>query len=159
VKPISAGDKLLQPISAGRRSTGFCKPVVKPISAGDKLLQPISAGRRSTGFCNPFLPLSFFQFLFRIFLFLCFIFLSFLPLPLTSEINWLCSSTYLWIDLAAGPVDFGPALSGDGVLPRGEFRACCPPRPPQIAEGAAEVRDLALTLKKEEIRIKKYIKK
>ncbi|KAF3958580.1 hypothetical protein CMV_016532 [Castanea mollissima] len=28
---------------------------------------------------------------------------------------------YLWIDLAAGPVDYGPALSGDGVLPRGEF--------------------------------------
>ncbi|KAG9451722.1 hypothetical protein H6P81_004626 [Aristolochia fimbriata] len=28
---------------------------------------------------------------------------------------------YIWIDLAAGPVDYGPALSGDGVLPRGEF--------------------------------------
>lgn len=25
------------------------------------------------------------------------------------------------MDLAAGPVDYGPALSGDGVLPRGEF--------------------------------------
>ncbi|XP_039143521.1 uncharacterized protein LOC120280672 [Dioscorea cayenensis subsp. rotundata] len=31
------------------------------------------------------------------------------------------SDRYLWIDLAAGPVDYGPALSGDGVLPRGEF--------------------------------------
>ncbi|PQQ06756.1 uncharacterized protein Pyn_10619 [Prunus yedoensis var. nudiflora] len=28
---------------------------------------------------------------------------------------------YIWIDLGAGPVDYGPALSGDGVLPRGEF--------------------------------------
>ncbi|XP_077245269.1 uncharacterized protein LOC143885141 [Tasmannia lanceolata] len=28
---------------------------------------------------------------------------------------------YLWVDLAAGPVDYGPALSGEGVLPRGEF--------------------------------------
>lgn len=27
----------------------------------------------------------------------------------------------MWIDLSAGPVDYGPALSGDGVLPRGEF--------------------------------------
>lgn len=27
----------------------------------------------------------------------------------------------MWIDLGAGPVDYGPALSGDGVLPRGEF--------------------------------------
>jgi hypothetical protein len=35
--------------------------------------------------------------------------------------TWLCSSTYLWIDLAAGTVDYGPALFGDGVLPRGEF--------------------------------------
>lgn len=25
------------------------------------------------------------------------------------------------MDLAAGPIDYGPALSGDGVLPRGEF--------------------------------------
>nr|XP_043634557.1 uncharacterized protein LOC122605668 [Erigeron canadensis] len=30
-------------------------------------------------------------------------------------------SRYLWIDLSAGPVDYGPALSGDGVLPKGEF--------------------------------------
>lgn len=27
----------------------------------------------------------------------------------------------MWIDLAAGPVDYGPGLSGDGVLPRGDF--------------------------------------
>lgn len=27
----------------------------------------------------------------------------------------------MWIDLGAGPVDYGPALSGEGVLPRGEF--------------------------------------
>ncbi|XP_062151233.1 uncharacterized protein LOC133859734 [Alnus glutinosa] len=34
---------------------------------------------------------------------------------------WTAKDRYLWIDLAAGPVDYGPALSGDGVLPRGEF--------------------------------------
>ncbi|KAK9272899.1 hypothetical protein L1049_003278 [Liquidambar formosana] len=34
---------------------------------------------------------------------------------------WTGKERYLWIDLAAGPVDYGPALSGDGVLPRGEF--------------------------------------
>ncbi|KAE8668628.1 Structure-specific recognition protein 1 [Hibiscus syriacus] len=34
---------------------------------------------------------------------------------------WTGSKRYLWIDLGAGPVDYGPALSGDGVLPRGEF--------------------------------------
>ncbi|XAR51763.1 hypothetical protein NMG60_11006492 [Bertholletia excelsa] len=34
---------------------------------------------------------------------------------------WTGKDRYLWIDLAAGPVDYGPALSGDGVLPRGEF--------------------------------------
>ncbi|XP_020088855.1 uncharacterized protein LOC109710573 [Ananas comosus] len=34
---------------------------------------------------------------------------------------WAGKDRYLWIDLAAGPVDYGPALSGDGVLPRGEF--------------------------------------
>ncbi|XP_047161865.1 uncharacterized protein LOC124831790 [Vigna umbellata] len=28
---------------------------------------------------------------------------------------------YFWIDLRAGPVDYGPAISGDGVIPRGEF--------------------------------------
>ncbi|KAK1265104.1 hypothetical protein QJS04_geneDACA017846 [Acorus gramineus] len=27
---------------------------------------------------------------------------------------------YLWVDLTAGPVNYGPALSGDGLLPRGE---------------------------------------
>lgn len=36
---------------------------------------------------------------------------------------WTGKERYLWIDLAAGPVDYGPALSGDGVLPRGEFHA------------------------------------
>ncbi|KAG4182080.1 hypothetical protein ERO13_A09G022300v2 [Gossypium hirsutum] len=34
---------------------------------------------------------------------------------------WTGNKRYLWIDLGAGPVDYGPALSGDGVLPRGEF--------------------------------------
>lgn len=34
---------------------------------------------------------------------------------------WTGKERYLWIDLGAGPVDYGPALSGDGVLPRGEF--------------------------------------
>ncbi|KAG8637926.1 uncharacterized protein LOC110628358 [Manihot esculenta] len=34
---------------------------------------------------------------------------------------WTGKERYLWIDLSAGPVDYGPALSGDGVLPRGEF--------------------------------------
>ncbi|CAN8266033.1 unnamed protein product [Cochlearia groenlandica] len=34
---------------------------------------------------------------------------------------WTGKERYLWIDLNAGPVDYGPALSGDGVLPRGEF--------------------------------------
>ncbi|XP_042496065.1 uncharacterized protein LOC122075189 [Macadamia integrifolia] len=34
---------------------------------------------------------------------------------------WTGKDRYLWIDLAAGPVDYGPALSGEGVLPRGEF--------------------------------------
>ncbi|XAR51765.1 hypothetical protein NMG60_11006495 [Bertholletia excelsa] len=34
---------------------------------------------------------------------------------------WTGKDRYLWIDLAAGPVDYGPALAGDGVLPRGEF--------------------------------------
>lgn len=34
---------------------------------------------------------------------------------------WTGKDRYLWIDLAAGPVDYGPALSGDGVLPKGEF--------------------------------------
>ncbi|KAF5479202.1 hypothetical protein F2P56_000047 [Juglans regia] len=34
---------------------------------------------------------------------------------------WTGKDRYLWIDLAAGPVDYGPALSGEGLLPRGEF--------------------------------------
>ncbi|XP_020261041.1 uncharacterized protein LOC109837280, partial [Asparagus officinalis] len=34
---------------------------------------------------------------------------------------WTGEERYIWIDLAAGPVDYGPGLSGDGVLPRGEF--------------------------------------
>ncbi|CAA7408818.1 unnamed protein product [Spirodela intermedia] len=34
---------------------------------------------------------------------------------------WTGKDRYVWIDLAAGPVDYGPALSGEGVLPRGEF--------------------------------------
>ncbi|KAK3226467.1 hypothetical protein Dsin_006329 [Dipteronia sinensis] len=34
---------------------------------------------------------------------------------------WTGKERYVWIDLGAGPVDYGPGLSGDGVLPRGEF--------------------------------------
>ncbi|XP_057447601.1 uncharacterized protein LOC130739343 [Lotus japonicus] len=34
---------------------------------------------------------------------------------------WTSDQRYFWIDLAAGPVDYGPAISGDGVIPRGEF--------------------------------------
>ncbi|GAV70258.1 hypothetical protein CFOL_v3_13756, partial [Cephalotus follicularis] len=34
---------------------------------------------------------------------------------------WTGKERYIWVDLSAGPVDYGPALSGDGVLPRGEF--------------------------------------
>ncbi|EHA8590279.1 hypothetical protein COCNU_scaffold016592G000040 [Cocos nucifera] len=34
---------------------------------------------------------------------------------------WTGKERYVWIDLAAGPVDYGPALSGEGLLPRGEF--------------------------------------
>ncbi|KAG6396026.1 hypothetical protein SASPL_142164 [Salvia splendens] len=34
---------------------------------------------------------------------------------------WTGKERYLWIDLGAGPVDYGPALSGDGVIPKGEF--------------------------------------
>ncbi|KAH7532613.1 hypothetical protein FEM48_Zijuj04G0040100 [Ziziphus jujuba var. spinosa] len=34
---------------------------------------------------------------------------------------WTGKERYIWIDLGAGPVDYGPALSGDGLLPRGEF--------------------------------------
>lgn len=33
---------------------------------------------------------------------------------------WTGSERYMWIDLAAGPVDYGPALSGEGLLPRGD---------------------------------------
>ncbi|KAF5725352.1 hypothetical protein HS088_TW23G00073 [Tripterygium wilfordii] len=34
---------------------------------------------------------------------------------------WTGKERYIWIDLNAGPVDYGPGLSGDGLLPRGEF--------------------------------------
>ncbi|XP_073273559.1 uncharacterized protein [Primulina huaijiensis] len=34
---------------------------------------------------------------------------------------WTGKDRYLWVDLGAGPVDYGPALSGDGVLTKGEF--------------------------------------
>lgn len=34
---------------------------------------------------------------------------------------WTGKERYLWVDLGAGPVNYGPGLSGDGVLPRGEF--------------------------------------
>ncbi|KAK3133996.1 hypothetical protein QOZ80_6AG0543710 [Eleusine coracana subsp. coracana] len=33
---------------------------------------------------------------------------------------WTGKERYIWIDLGAGPVNLGPAQSGDGVLPRGE---------------------------------------
>ncbi|KAH0973309.1 hypothetical protein GBA52_025465 [Prunus armeniaca] len=46
-----------------------------------------------------------------------------LPLLFTKCLGsiWTGKDRYIWIDLGAGPVDYGPALSGDGVLPRGEF--------------------------------------
>ncbi|XP_021762286.1 uncharacterized protein LOC110727056 [Chenopodium quinoa] len=34
---------------------------------------------------------------------------------------WQSKDRYIWVDLGAGPVDYGPGLSGDGVLPKGEF--------------------------------------
>ncbi|KAL1291468.1 hypothetical protein HN51_059984 [Arachis hypogaea] len=34
---------------------------------------------------------------------------------------WTAKERYVWIDLGAGPFDYGPAISGDGVIPRGEF--------------------------------------
>ncbi|KAK7316367.1 hypothetical protein VNO77_35359 [Canavalia gladiata] len=34
---------------------------------------------------------------------------------------WTAADRYFWIDLGAGPVEYGPAISGDGVIPRGEF--------------------------------------
>ncbi|CAH9067867.1 unnamed protein product [Cuscuta europaea] len=34
---------------------------------------------------------------------------------------WTGKDRYIWIDLGAGPVEYGPALSGDGLMPRGEF--------------------------------------
>ncbi|CAL9043940.1 unnamed protein product [Musa banksii] len=34
---------------------------------------------------------------------------------------WTGKDRYVWIDLAAGPVEYGPAISGEGVIPRGEF--------------------------------------
>ncbi|KAK9090662.1 hypothetical protein Sjap_023839 [Stephania japonica] len=34
---------------------------------------------------------------------------------------WTGKERYIWIDLAAGPLSYGPALSGDGLLPRGDF--------------------------------------
>ncbi|MCO5555226.1 hypothetical protein L7F22_008770 [Adiantum nelumboides] len=33
---------------------------------------------------------------------------------------WTGGDRYMWIDLAAGPVEYGPALSGEGLLPRGD---------------------------------------
>jgi hypothetical protein len=34
---------------------------------------------------------------------------------------WTGKERYMWIDLSAGPVNYGPALSGEGLLPKGEF--------------------------------------
>ncbi|XP_050908721.1 uncharacterized protein LOC127122422 [Lathyrus oleraceus] len=34
---------------------------------------------------------------------------------------WTSSERYFWIDLSAGHVDYGPAVSGDGLIPKGEF--------------------------------------
>ncbi|KAG6491324.1 uncharacterized protein LOC122007222 [Zingiber officinale] len=34
---------------------------------------------------------------------------------------WTGKERYVWIDLAAGPVDYGPAISGEGVISRSEF--------------------------------------
>ncbi|KAH7447215.1 hypothetical protein KP509_01G097300 [Ceratopteris richardii] len=33
---------------------------------------------------------------------------------------WTGRERYMWVDLAAGPVEYGPALSGEGLLPRGD---------------------------------------
>lgn len=32
---------------------------------------------------------------------------------------WTGNDRYIWVDLTAGPVEYGPALSGEGLLPRG----------------------------------------
>uniref|UniRef100_A0A368UH79 DUF7906 domain-containing protein n=1 Tax=Glycine max TaxID=3847 RepID=A0A368UH79_SOYBN len=49
-------------------------------------------------------------------------------LSAASPTHFHCSGTFFtsshrffWIDLRAGPVDYGPSISGDGVIPRGEF--------------------------------------
>ncbi|KAK2365808.1 hypothetical protein QL285_079264 [Trifolium repens] len=34
---------------------------------------------------------------------------------------WTSKNRYFWIDLSAGSVDYGPAISGDGLIPKGEF--------------------------------------
>ncbi|KAL9262979.1 hypothetical protein AKJ16_DCAP13669 [Drosera capensis] len=34
---------------------------------------------------------------------------------------WVGKERYAWVDLGAGPVEYGPGLAGDGVVPRGEF--------------------------------------
>ncbi|GAU47545.1 hypothetical protein TSUD_284120 [Trifolium subterraneum] len=34
---------------------------------------------------------------------------------------WTSKNRYFWIDLSAGGVDYGPAISGDGLIPKGEF--------------------------------------
>ncbi|KAE9620039.1 hypothetical protein Lalb_Chr02g0159561 [Lupinus albus] len=57
---------------------------------------------------------------------------------------WTARDRYVWIDLGAGPVDYGPAISGDGVIPRGEFHpfaAALRGRPPKSQK--AFVADLA----------------
>ncbi|VFQ92077.1 unnamed protein product [Cuscuta campestris] len=35
---------------------------------------------------------------------------------------WTGKDRYIWIDLGAGLVEYGPALYGDGLMPRGEFQ-------------------------------------
>lgn len=55
---------------------------------------------------------------------------------------WTGKDRYIWIDLGAGPVDYGPALSGDGVLPKGEFHPLAALHGPPKAQKALLV-DLA----------------
>ncbi|CAN6455712.1 unnamed protein product [Victoria cruziana] len=34
---------------------------------------------------------------------------------------WMANERYMWVDLAAGPVNYGPSISGDGLIAPGEF--------------------------------------
>ncbi|KAJ6793889.1 uncharacterized protein M6B38_232885 [Iris pallida] len=56
---------------------------------------------------------------------------------------WTGAERYAWIDLAAGPVDYGPALSGEGLLPRGEFHPLASLHKKTPASDRALLADLA----------------